>query len=120
VIREVLSREDGYSLIELMIVVVLLGILVSVAVPQYFASVKNARAVQCTSNRGAIVRAVITYITQENIIPGATTPSIPDLIGEKLLNTQPVCTAGGVYFWLDPTVPEEDLPRIGCSVHWVP
>jgi hypothetical protein len=103
-----------------MIVIVLLGILVSVAVPQYFNSVKEARSVQCRANRGAIERTVFHYIETENILAGETTPSISDLIGKNLLSIEPLCQAGGVYFWLDTNVPADGMSRIGCSVHWVP
>lgn len=119
-IRKVRRGERGYTLIELMVVVVLLGILVSVGIPQYFNSVKEARSAQCTANRSGIVRAVYNYIAQEKILAGEGTPSIPDLIEKNLLSIQPVCASGGVYFWFDPTVPQNDVPRIGCSVHWEP
>jgi hypothetical protein len=103
-----------------MIVVVLLGILSSIGIPQYFNSVKQARFVQCMANRGAIDKAVFSFIEQENVLPGETTPSIPNLIGKEFLTVHPKCASGGVYFWTEPDVPERDIPRIGCSVHWVP
>ena len=119
-IRESRRLETGYTLIELMIVIVLLGILVSIAIPQYFNSMREARSVQCRANRGTIERVVFHYIEKENILAGETTPSISDLIGDKLLSIEPVCLSGGVYFWLDTNVPADGMPRIGCSVHWVP
>ncbi len=112
--------EAGFSLVELMIVVALVGILAAIAIPQYYDSIKKAKSVQCRTNRGSITRAAFNYIEKKNLRIGVPTPSIPDLMTDGVLNVEPVCRSNGVYFWIDTTVPESGLPEVGCSVHWVP
>jgi competence protein ComGC len=113
-------QEAGYTSIELMIVVILLTVLVSIVVPQYFNSVRAGRFFKCRTNREAVVSAVISHIEKQNTLVGETVPSVPLLVRYRLLSVEPVCPAGGVYFWLDPTVPVGGAPRLGCSIHWVP
>ena len=112
--------EAGFSLVELMIVVALVGILAAIAIPQYYDSIKKAKSVQCRTNRGSITRAAFNYIEKKNLRIGVPTPSIPDLMTDGVLTVEPVCRPNGVYFWIDTTVPESGLPEVGCSVHWVP
>lgn len=46
-----LKEKKGFSLVELMIVVVIMGILVAVAIPLYNAVTDNARANTCKNNQ---------------------------------------------------------------------
>ena len=48
--RKLMHSKKGFSLVELMIVVVIMGILVAVAIPVYGAVTKNAAKKTCDSN----------------------------------------------------------------------
>ncbi|MEE1502914.1 MAG: prepilin-type N-terminal cleavage/methylation domain-containing protein [Acutalibacteraceae bacterium] len=50
-----MKSKKGFTLVELMIVVVIMAILVAVAVPIFSAVTKNARTKTCNSNRREIV-----------------------------------------------------------------
>lgn len=52
--RKIMNNKKGFSLVELMIVVVIMGILVAVAVPLYDAVTDNAKAKTCGSNQRII------------------------------------------------------------------
>ena len=57
-----LKSKKGFTLVELMIVVVIMAILVAVAVPIYSAVTKNARVKTCAGNRREIVSQVNNFI----------------------------------------------------------
>jgi len=59
--RKLMSKK-GFTLVELMIVVVILGILVAVAVPIFGAVTKNARVKSCKSNQRVIKGNMETYV----------------------------------------------------------
>lgn len=63
--RKLMSKK-GFTLVELMIVVVIMGILVAVAVPVYGAVTKNARKKTCQSN----IRIIKENITQYQMTGG--------------------------------------------------
>ncbi len=58
--RKLMSKK-GFTLVELMIVVVIMGILVAVAVPVYGAVTKNARKKTCQSNIRIIKENITSY-----------------------------------------------------------
>jgi prepilin-type N-terminal cleavage/methylation domain-containing protein len=55
-IRKLMNRK-GFTMIELMVVVVIVGVLAAVAVPMYGKYVKNARMTEATARIGEIVTA---------------------------------------------------------------
>ena len=56
-----MSNKKGFSLMELMIVVVIMGILIAIAIPLYGAITTNAKNSTCESNLDTIRSAAIAY-----------------------------------------------------------
>ncbi|MEG0546002.1 MAG: type II secretion system protein [Oscillospiraceae bacterium] len=52
--RKMLQSKKGFTLVELMIVIVIMGILVAVAIPIYGAVTKNAEKKSCLANQNVI------------------------------------------------------------------
>lgn len=84
--RKIMNKK-GFSLVELMIVVVIMGILIAVAIPLYGTITTNAKNKTCDSNVTAIESAAVVYYTEH----GAAAESIDDLTFE---GGEPVCPWG--------------------------
>lgn len=101
--RKLMSKK-GFTLVELMIVVVILGILVAVAVPIFSSVTKNARIKTCDSNIRIIKGCLSTYYMTGNngdpITDTSKTDPSSDAGFKKLFegktdtNGIPTCPAG--------------------------
>lgn len=69
--RKMLKNKKGFSLVELMIVVVIMGILIAVAIPLYGAITENANNKACSANIKNIKTNAATYSTSYNKSVGA-------------------------------------------------
>jgi len=72
-------NQKGFTMIELMVVVVIVGILAAIAIPLYGKYVKNARVTECTGRIGEIITAAKAW-AQENQ-DGSGNPTWPSGAG---------------------------------------
>ena len=85
-----MKSKKGFSLVELMIVVVIMAILVAVAVPIYNAVTANARKKTCVDNQRTLVNTISNEIMLKGytVANGATT-------GESIVITTNATGDGG-------------------------
>jgi general secretion pathway protein G len=63
------SRERGFTIIELMVVVVVIAIIVALVVPRYRAAVQNARIVKATATIRGISSELMVQLTRHGELP---------------------------------------------------
>jgi prepilin-type N-terminal cleavage/methylation domain-containing protein len=74
------SDSKGFTMIELMVVVVVVGILAAIAIPLYGKYIKNARVSEATGRIGEIVTAAKAW-AQEHQDPETGNPTWPSEAG---------------------------------------
>ena len=93
------SSKKGFTLVEIMIVVAIIGILVAIAVPGFINARTQSRQKACVENLSKIDGAKEQWALETNAQVGAT-PVWTDLVGanqDGILKKEPVCPAGGTY-----------------------
>jgi prepilin-type N-terminal cleavage/methylation domain-containing protein len=96
-------RQGGFTLVEIMIVVAIIGLLASIAIPNYVRSRKAAQKTTCVSNLQAIDGAIENWALEGKKAAGQAV-TFEDI--SAYLNHKVVCPSGGSSF--------EDSYQITC------
>ena len=67
--KKFFKNQKGFTLVELMIVIVIVGILAAVAVPIYTANIKKAKMSECDAALGTIRTALRVYYATNDPTP---------------------------------------------------
>lgn len=80
------SRSDGFTLIELMVVMLIIGVLVSIAVPSYISTIKRAKESVLKEDLHILRQAIDSYTMDKEKAP----QSLDDLVQAGYLKSIPV------------------------------
>jgi len=91
------SRKSGFTVIELLVLITMIALLVSIAVPAHSRQLVRTRTKVCVANLNRLEGAKIAWAKQSAKIVGEACV-MSDIVGAgKYLREQPVCPSGGAY-----------------------
>jgi len=103
--RDRTNNCAGFVLIEVLMVLVIIGSLSLIAIPNYSEYREKALASQCQANRYHIEMEELAYFAENNK-PRLT------------IDNRYECPCGGTYVWLVMDPEDSRYPQIGCSIHF--
>ena len=93
-----MNRKSGFTLVEILIILAIVGLLVAMVLPNYFKTRSQARSSICVNNLRLITQAVAQYQIDEGIPDGVDV----ELYGSRIMNA----TDPAAYIQRELTCPE--------------
>lgn len=90
-----LRNRRGFTLVEIMVVILIIGVLLAIALPTFTRSSNSSRAKACMSNLRQIDSGKSQYAMDQKLTAGAAV-AWNNLV-PHYVKTQPACPSGGTY-----------------------
>lgn len=92
---DTMSKQRAFSLVELVIVIVIIGIIAAIAVPRFSSATTNANAKQAQASAVILQNALDLFVAEHS--PGALAATGADIVTQLTAATKADGTAGTTY-----------------------
>ncbi len=92
------KKEEGFTLVELMVVVLIIGILVAIAIPVFNAAQDSARKSACQNNLRVLDGATQQYLAADPDNTVATIDATPATLTPYVKEWDPTCPSTNVAY----------------------
>ena len=99
-----ISKKQGFTLIEIVIVITVMGAIMAIVTPKYFNYVKEAKVTVCSMNCNKVKNEYEMYLMDNDI-----THSEEWFLQFRIDNSQEVCSENGSVIY--------DNGKVKCDVH---
>ena len=115
--KRYVKDNRGFTLIELVMVITMVGVLASIATPSYLNYIERARATQCHVDRGEVQNVIVQYYHDHSDVE---LQSLQQLVDEGYLHRGSNCPLGGEYVLIPAGSVASEYPVVVCSMHYLP
>ena len=113
-------NKKGFTLVEIMIVVAIIGLLAAIAIPNFVKARETAQRNACINNLRLIDASKEQYALEYNLTTGSTIPNSTNLADYFKGNVFPTCPSGNSAYTVNAVGTPPTCTATGVTGHVLP